>query len=442
MKSSKGQSNSFRHFILPLLFLLAVLVVPARAQVSETSLSLQASGAKQWYRGNLHTHSHWSDGDDYLDTIAHWYRENDYQFLVFTDHNVLADSERWVEVKKSKGGLAAFEKLKATFPGSVESRTNDDGELSVRLRTFAEVSRDMNIDGKFLLVQGEEVSAAFEQKPIHLCVANLPELLPALSGRSVQETIQDNVRAVEAQSRRTGQPIMIHLNHPNFGYAVTAEDLMSVRGENFFEVYNGHPAVRNAGDEQHAGTERIWDIILTRRLAELNMPIMYGLAVDDGHDYHHHGSDKSNPGRGWVMVLAEDLSAASLIASLEIGQFYSSSGVTLRRVTATPKEISIEINPVEGETFTVDFIGTRRGYDPSSEPVRDEAGKEIRATRRYSADMGTVLQSSQGTQVTYKFTGDEIYVRARITSSAAPENPSEPNERKRAWCQPVRGPSI
>ena len=77
---------------------------------------------------------------------------------------------------------------------------------------------------------------------------------------------------------------MVHLNHPNFYYAVTAEDLMQVRGEKFFEVYNGHPIVHNSGDEQHASTERIWDIVLTKRLAELDLPVMYGLATDDGHE--------------------------------------------------------------------------------------------------------------------------------------------------------------
>ena len=52
------------------------------------------------------------DGDDYLEMIASWYREHCYQFLVFTDHNVLADHERWIVVEKSKGGRkCSVEKL-------------------------------------------------------------------------------------------------------------------------------------------------------------------------------------------------------------------------------------------------------------------------------------------------------------------------------------------
>ena len=81
-------------------------LAPANAQ------TLQATGAMKWYRGNLHTHSHWSDGDDYLEAIALWYREHHYDFLGFTDHNILADKEHWIDVAKSKGKQQAFDKLK------------------------------------------------------------------------------------------------------------------------------------------------------------------------------------------------------------------------------------------------------------------------------------------------------------------------------------------
>ncbi len=240
-----------------------------------------------------------------------------------------------------------------------------------------------------------------------------------------------------AQRKETGQAMIVHVNHPNFGYAITAEDLMRVRGEKFFEVYNGHPSVNNAGDVRHAGTERIWDIILTRRLAELELPVMYGLATDDGHHYHETHSHKSNPGRGWVEVLAKELTAESLIDSLEAGQFYASTGVALRRVATSSEELTVEVKPVDGETYTIEFIGTRVGYNAASHPVKDDEGKEMRATRHYSDDIGETLATIQGTQGTYRFTGDEIYVRARVTSSAEHPSASEPGELQRAWTQPV-----
>ena len=144
----------------------------------------------RWYRGNLHTHSHWSDGDDYLEMIAVWYRDTGYHFLAFSDHNVLANTERWIIVDKSAGGRQAYDQWKATFPDLVEERINGNGQLEVRLRTFKEVSEQLNKPGEFLLIQGEEISAAFKKSPIHLNASNIAEVISPLSGDSVFETIQ------------------------------------------------------------------------------------------------------------------------------------------------------------------------------------------------------------------------------------------------------------
>lgn len=424
---------------------------------------LEASGGRQWRRGNMHTHSLWSDGDDYLEMIALWYRDHGYQFLVFTDHNVLANTERWIDVEKSKGGKLAFEKLEARFPDAAAQRTTPDGTLEARLSTFAEVSRRFDEPEEFLLVQGEEISDLYDKYPIHLNVSNVQEVLSPTGGGSVLETMQANVRAAHQRRQQTGEPQLIHLNHPNFYYAVTAEDLAQVVGENFFEVYNGHPSVANSGDEHHVSVERMWDIVLTLRLAQLRLPLMYGLATDDGHEYHHMPSRAAEPGRGWVMVLTDELSIAALVKSMEAGRFYSSSGVDLRRIETTDDGYTVEVEPAPGEEYVVEFIGTRWGYDAASEPVVVERPKksaenqegdasdgveaegddvemetvEMYATRRYSQEVGEVLQRVAGTRATYTYQGNEIYVRARVTSSALHPNPSEVDDRKQAWTQPV-----
>ena len=35
----------------------------------------------RWWKGNLHTHSLWSDGDDYSEMIAGWYQQHGCQFI-------------------------------------------------------------------------------------------------------------------------------------------------------------------------------------------------------------------------------------------------------------------------------------------------------------------------------------------------------------------------
>jgi len=409
---------------------------PQNAQV------LAADGTLRWFKGNVHTHTLWSDGDDYPEMVALWYKEHGYDFLSFSDHNTLLNREVWSDPLKNKGGQKALEKLKSRFPDDwVEERTGAKGNFEVRLKTFDEISRKLAAAGQFLPIQGEEISDHFGSLPVHINATNLTEVIPPMGGDSVYEVMQRNTDAVIARRERTGQPTLVHLNHPNFGYAITAEDLARVQGENFFEVYNGHPAVHNDGDRQHASAERIWDIILTQRIAELHLPLMYGLATDDGHNYHNIPSRAAEPGRGWIVVLARDLSPTAIIAAMEQGSFYASSGVNLERIEASNNGLTVQVTPEDGVDYVIDFIGTRTGYDPESTPVLDASAEPVQTTRRYSHDIGRVLATSRGTKAQYNFDDGDLYVRARITSTKKHPNPSTPGEYERAWCQPVFGPA-
>ena len=184
--------------------------------------------------------------------------------------------------------------------------------------------------------------------------------------------MQRNINGAIARRERTGEKTLVHLNHPNFGYAVTAEQLMQVHGENFFEVFNGHPSVHDSGDETHASTERMWDIINTWRLAKLELPLLYGLATDDGHNYHMDTPGKgSQPGRGWVVVLTATLTPDALVDSLEAGRFYSSSGVALKSIEFDGREIRVSVDAESGVSYQIDFIGTQKGFDDSSAAAHD-----------------------------------------------------------------------
>ena len=405
---------------LPLVFKLAAAEVEAK-----------------WWKGNLHTHSQWSDGDDYPEQIAKWYKTNGYHFLTLTDHNTLQKGERWIDVMKSKGGPPAFIKYSTDWGKDwVQTRTRA-GRQEVRLRTLEEFRKKLETPGKFLLMQGEEVTDRWKIAPIHMNAINLRKLIKPQGGNSVYEVMQRNMNALAAQRKATGQPMFLHLNHPNFGWGVTAEDLMKVKGEQFFEVYNGHPSVRNLGDKIHASTERMWDIINTRRLGELNMKILYGLATDDSHNYHGMASNRSNSGRGWVMVRALNLEPKALINSLESGDFYSSTGVSLKELKQTKEEIVISIAAEKGVSYTIKFIGTLKGYDPKSEPYILPSGAKLRVTHRYSEDIGQVLAIVRGIKATYRLKGNELFVRAKIISSKAQKNAITPDATEMAWTQPV-----
>ena len=206
----------------------------------------------------------------------------------------------------------------------------------------------------------------------------------------------------------------------------------------FFEVYNGHPGVENAGDKTHLAMDAMWDAMLTRRLTELNLPVVFGVGVDDSHHYHELALGKSNPGRGWVMVRAKHLTAESIIKAMEEGDFYASTGITLNDVKRTDRELSVEIKGEPGVTYRTQFIGTRKGASTTSELIPPPEGlQRTLPHRRYGKDIGAVLQEVQGTTARYALRGDEIYVRAKIISSKPKENGSVAGEFETAWTQPL-----
>lgn len=387
----------------------------------------------RWWKGNLHTHSLWSDGDTYPEMVIDWYQGHGYDFIQLSDHNTFAAGDRWIEVDR-RGGWQAYDEYVARFGADwVVERTDSTG-LAVRLRTLEEYRPLFEEPGRFLVIQGEEITDEFESRPIHVNATNLRELITPQGGSSVRDVIRNNVRVVLDQRDRTGQPMLPHLNHPNFGWAVTAEDLIAVEDERFFEVYNGHPAVHNEGDVTHPSAERLWDIVLAERLSH-GAPAIYGLAVDDAHNYHAEGPTFSNPGRGWVMVRASELTADALVAAIEAGDFYATTGVVLDSVDEVDGRLRIRIHPENGVRYTTQFTGTRRGY-PSPTSLR-AADNSAGVTHLYPAEIGIVLSEVAGLEPNYELQGNELYVRAKVISTKAKANPYRFGEVEVAWTQPV-----
>ena len=300
---------------------------------------------KRWYKGNLHTHTLNSDGDSTPHEVATWYREHDYNFLVLSDHNYLTD-------------VAGLNSLHAAKE-------------------------------QFLLIPGEEVTDRFEEKPVHVNAYGPERVVEPQHGESVPATIQNNVNAIR------GANALPSLNHPNFHWAITAEDLLAVEDLNLFEVYNGHPGVNNAGGGGFASLDEMWDVLLSAGQR------LYGIAVDDAHYFKRFGKEYSNPGHGWVQVKAEELTPQAILEAIESGEFYATSGVTIAEIQVTDSEYRIEIEPRASwaEKTTTYFIG--------------EGGK--------------ILAESLEPVAVYRFEGGEKYVRARVESSGG----------DKAWTQPV-----
>ena len=327
--------------IFSILFLYTVFAINAGQQAQQ---KVAPPKRLHWYKGNTHTHTVNSDGDSTPDEVVRWYRERDYNFLVLSDHNFLTNVE----------GLNALH----------------------------------GADEKFIVIRGEEVSDTFNKKPIHINGLNVERTVKPQGGKSVVEVLQRNVDAIREVR---GVP---HINHPNYGWMMTADDLKQVENYKLLEIYNGHPEVNNFGGGGKPGLEEMWDVILS------SGKLLYGIAVDDAHVFKKTWDKAApRPGQGWIFVRSEQLSSAAILEAMERGDFYASTGVELTDYQVSDKSITIVINEERTSKYRVQFIG--KG--------------------------GRILGEAITSPAVYQFRGDEAYVRARIIESNG----------KLAWTQPV-----
>lgn len=403
------------------------------------SLAPAATGETQWYKGATHVHSLWSDGDGAPEIIADWYKKHGWDFVCFSEHNILMQGEKFVPV--APDGKLAAERLLA-----IQQRFGQDWTVlreagsnrEMRLKTLEELSGCFNEPGEFLLVPAEEMTTKGGNP--HMNVINVREVVPgAPEEGDPAPKIQGYLDNIEAQQARHKAPMLVHLNHPNWKNPIATENMLAVRGLQFFEVYNGAgPTDRGYPEKGVPATDRHWDVVLSIQLRRNPDYILYGVATDDSHRYFEFKSDNANPGRGWVMVHAEALEANALVEAMKRGDFYGSSGVTLEAIDRGAEHLGVAIAGEAGVAYTTRYIGTRKGFDTATKPFADADGNPVEASSLiYSDAIGEVLYETTDLQSRYVFKGDELYVRATIASDKVMENPPVKGDVEMAWVQPV-----
>jgi hypothetical protein len=416
-----------------------------------------------WWRGNLHTHTLWSDGDHFPEAVVAWYKEAGFHFLAITDHNTLNAGEKWMlveDVEKRANAPASMDpRVRAAMKpvsaiGSyetrfgrpqVKTRENAEGKTEIRLTPFAEYGPLFEEPGRFLLLHGEEMTQkAVNGAQVHLGVMPLTAKIAPVAGPDARTLLGSAYRAIATAAKKESAPVFAATNHPNFRWSFTAEDLAAVPEAKFVEIWNGGEDDDDPGEAPRPSTEEIWDIANTLRLTAGNPPL-FGLGTDDAHHYHGNKS-VLRQGRAWVMVRAAELTAPALIAAMEAGDFYFSSGVNLRelRFDQASKTLTLAVDERPGETYRIRFIGTRKSphREGKERPLGVlEPGEPGWTTLDYATPgvppVGETLKTVVGSQGAYTLRGDELYVRAVIDSDAAPVVPSSETKIQQAWTQPV-----
>jgi hypothetical protein len=260
-----------------------------------------AANFPRWVKGNTHTHTNCSDGDEYPPRVARWYQDHGYQFLVITDHDMVT----------------------ATAPLDPDGNRDD-----------------------FIVIPGDEISLTFQKRQAHVCALNPSRVPAAQAGDSMSATLQNAIDG----ARQAGAVAVV--NHPNRKWSISAEDLRALRGVRLFEVLNLHRESNNFSAGGRMGGEELWDRLLSEGM------LLYGVAADDTHDFQgEFMPGRAHPGKGWVVVRVAELTPAAVCAALEKGDFYASTGVELADVQITDKEYRLTVKPYYDTAYTTRFIG-------------------------------------------------------------------------------------
>jgi hypothetical protein len=174
------------------------------------------------------------------------------------------------------------------------------------------------------LIPGAEITASRHGVEYHIIALGIAEV-PLLQDHDPQAMI-DAINAAGG---------LAFLAHP-YWHDHSLEDLLPLRGYIGIEIFNtgcwleiekGHSLVH-------------WDLLLRRGQH------IWGLAVDDCHwrypDY----------GKGWVMVRAQENTAASILSALRKGHFYCSTGPQVYDIALTGQQVTVRCSPARSVYVT------------------------------------------------------------------------------------------
>lgn len=396
----------------------------------------RARGA-QWYRGNLHMHTYWSDGRAFPEQAIDIYKKLGYDFIALSEHNLFADDPNaWRTVEEKEGGWPPavsrpiFDAYVKDFGNEVETR-EEGRKTQVRLKTYGEMRKRFEEPDKFLLMDGVEITQVKDGVNVHQNYVNLPDTVPFVkggplckdfksSGMNETQLIAHNMKEVSAMARAMNRPTMLMLNHPQWIYwDIMPQHLIDNPEVRFFEVCNGGSAFAPHPDAQNVRLDSFWDAINAFRSLQ-GAPLLFGVGSDDTHYYINRTPDQLLAD-AWIMVRARELTPDALLAAMDAGNFYASTGVLLEDVEfrARRRTLSVKVQAEPGVAYKIRFIATKRGFDQTVRTVDCPAveGHTARTIPVYSQDIGETVKLVEGVEASYRMAPDDLYVRAKIESN-------------------------
>lgn len=415
------------------------------AMVATGRVAAQEKPSARWYKGNIHCHSQWSDGKDLPEVMVDEYKKHGYQFFCLSDHNIIqgdrlrfngfamdftpkdlapfeGKTSFWKRVAPAWGWPNLLEedikRAQERFgEDSVDIIETGDGRY-VRMKTFDELHAQFAEPGKFLMMPGFEMTAHF----VHTNCVNVK------NDYFVEDDDEEHTDALLKKSADTAfqkyadneEPWLFTVNHPMWQYYnIQPSSLISRPDLIQLELLNndtGGPLCPDAWTP-----ESFFDVVNAWR-ASHDQHLLMGTGTDDCHGCFR--TDCAMPFVAWQHVRCSELTPGAIFDAMNRGDSYCSNGVELEDLAFDGK--TLQLRAVEGEgNYRIDFIGTKKDYDPTPKPYAVEASQGLRARKieSYSPEIGKVLATVEGREASYTLQSDDLYVRARVYRLGQDNNP-------------------
>jgi hypothetical protein len=417
-----------------------------------------AAQEKRWFKGNLHMHNQWSDGQPLPEWAIDWYKSHGYDFICPSDHNIFqSDDLRFdgfgfdnkpLDLAAFKGETSLWKVLSPApgWPKLTQNRVDETIEkfgkdsvrtitvgdqTYVRMRPYSELEKQFVEPGKFLMIPGfEQTGGCHNGQQVHANFINVREVFPYISAETPQEILEQMF--LKGREMYDGQDYLFTANHPLWRYYdYSPNDLIALPQIRLFELNNNGLDGKYDPHPQGWKPEQFWDVVNAYRAAH-DQPLLFGMGSDDRHAY------EPQP-KAWSVVRAACLCTNQLLEAIHAGDFYASNGLGFEDVQFDGKTLSVKIDVREEGQYRILFLGTKKDYDPTSRVIDVEEGPRC-PTRKidiYSDSIGVVLDTIEGTEGSYTIKPDDLYVRAKIVKvveDLKPDWQSEPA----AWSQPYR----
>jgi len=344
------------------------------ASATRTTVAPTGAMPNGFLKGQLHAHSSGSgDSQTPAAEVHRWYEARGYDFVVFTDHNFVTDTNDALGART------------LTFPGAELTQN------PMRCEPPGPPGSSCALHTNALFVDPSHVDRGVDPGTPKLPSARAPAR-------------RDVYLAELARTRELGGVAM--LCHPNLRASGPDPDALhelARQGLSLVEIRNEAWDSDNAGGAGRPATEALWDAVLSRGAR------LFGTATDDAHHYadaqdlRARGERPFDGDHGFVVVRAEK-NQPSIRAAIVRGDFYASTGVILERYDVEPS------SPSRPAGLT---LQTRGGERASFEVV----------------EKGAVVRREQGERLEAKLDRPgSPYLRVRITRES---------DGAMAWTQPI-----